>query len=432
MLDFSFKKFFAFQQLVAESEEQGGPKSKLSYLEDLIIEKGKRGALLFAEQIKQLVAQFKGLDTDQMINAKIDGSPGILFGSDPREQFNGQFFVGINRSISNSKNPKAVHNEAEIDEMIANESLRIVLKDLLNSLKEVFGNSDKIYQGDVLFSNPSQKTRETIKGETYLTFTPNLLTYAVPVDSKSELFNRINNARVGVIIHDKCLGKTDASDQQIILQSLDKDYSEIIQRSKQTGSVFLESSRYNNVVFDVKNKDFDVINSNVEKVTLLASKLSDNFDQDWISNPLLKKFHVYIAHQVKRDDGGIFEMSKQKTSPNFDDMIEGFQNTTIQEYKSAAKRESVGIWFSDNKKNISTLLEMFYYVRQISDVVLDILYKLESKIGKSFVKLPDGSYQLSRGEGFVLFHGDNHAKLVDRLDFTRSAKLYSKYNTPEQ
>ncbi len=432
MLNVSFHKFFKFQKLVNEAEEQGGPKSKLSYLEDLIIEKGKEGASLFAEQIKELVARFKGLDTNQAINAKIDGSPGILFGADPREQFKGQFFVGINRSISHSKNPKAVHNEAEIDEMIANESLRVVLKDLLNRLKPVFGNSDKIYQGDVLFSNSSQKTNQKIKGKTYLTFTPNLLTYAVPIDSTSELFNRINNASVGVILHDKSIGSTDSNNQQIILNSLDKDYSEIIQRSKQTGSVFLESSRYDNIIFDINDKDFNLIELKVQNVTRLASQIPDNFNQDWISNPLVKKFHVYVAHQVKRDDGGIFEMSKQNTLPDFNQFIEDFKRNVLQEYKSTSKQESVSIWLTDNMKYVSTLLEMFYYVRQVSDVILDILYKLDSKVGKSFVKLPDGSYQVSRGEGFVLFHGDNHAKLVDRLDFTRSAKLYSKYNTTQQ
>lgn len=431
MLNVSFQNFFNFQKLVAESEEQGGPKSKLSYLEDLIIEKGKEGASLFAEQIKQLVARFKGLDTDQAINAKIDGSPGILFGADPREQFKGQFFIGINRSISHSKNPKAVHSEAEINEMIANEGLRIVLKDLLNSLKPVFGNSDKIYQGDVLFSNSSQKIREKIKGQTYLTFTPNLLTYAVPINSSSELFNRINKANVGIILHDKSTGSTDSNNQQIILRSLDKDYSEIIQKSKQAGTVFLESSRYDDIIFDVNDKDFNFIGLQVQKVARLASQISDNFNQDWISNPLIKKFHVYVAHQVKREDGGIFEMSKQKTLPDFNQFIEDFKTNVVQEYKSASKQESVSIWLSDNKENVSNLLEMFYCVRQVSDTVLDILYKLDSKVGKSFVQLPDGSYQISRGEGFVLFHGDNHAKLVDRLDFTRSAKLYSKYNTTE-
>ena len=431
MLNVSFQDFFNFQKLLAESEEQGGPKSKLSYLEDLIIEKGKEGASLFEQQIRQLVARFKGLDTDQAINAKIDGSPGILFGADPREQFKGQFFIGINRSISHSKNPKAVHSEAEINEMIANEGLRIVLKDLLTNLKPVFSNSDKIYQGDVLFSNSSQKIKEKIKGQTYLTFTPNLLTYAVPINSSSELFNRINKANVGIILHDKSTGSTDSNNQQIILRSLDKDYSEIIQKSKQTGTVFLESSRYDDIIFDVNDEDFSFIERQVQKVIRLASQIPDNFNQDWISNPLIKKFHVYVAHQVKREDGGIFEMSKQKTLPDFNQFIEDFKTNVVQEYKSASKQESVSIWLSDNKKNVSNLLEMFYCVRQVSDIVLDILYKLDSKVGKSFVKLPDGSYQISRGEGFVLFHGDNHAKLVDRLDFTRSAKLYSKYNTTE-
>lgn len=432
MLNVSFQKFYAFQNLIAEAEEQGGPKAKLSYLEDLIIEKGKEGVNLFAEQIKQLVARFKGLETDQIINAKIDGSPGILFGSDPREQFKGLFFVGINRGIVNAKNPKAVHSEEEIDKIVENESLRVVLKDLLNNLKLVFGNSDKIYQGDVLFSNSSQKIKEKIKGQEYLTFTPNLLTYAITIDSKSELFNRINNAKVGVILHDKCIGKTDPTNQQIILQTVGKDYSEIIQNSKQTGNVFLEGSRYDDIIFDVKNKDFKFIENSVQQITSLASKISDNFNQEWISSPLLKKFHVFIAHQVKREDGGIFEMSKQKASPNFQQIIQEFQNKLLEEYKSASKKESVSLWLTNNKENMSNLLQVFYFVRQVSDTILNILYELESKVGKSFVKLPDGSYQLSRGEGFVLFHGDNHAKLVDRLDFTRSAKLYSKYNIPQE
>lgn len=432
MLGFNFKDFFNYQLLVTEAEEQGGPKSKLSYLEDLIIEKGKDGAGLFVEQIQQLIARFKGLDTDQMINAKIDGSPGILFGSDPRKPFRGQFFIGINRAIVNAKTPKAVHSEEEIDSMIANPDLRVVLKELLNNLKVVFGNSDKIYQGDVLFTNSSEKVREKIKGQEYLTFKPNLLTYAVPIDPRSELYNRINNARVGVILHDKCIGKTDLTNQQINLQSVGKDYSEIIQNSKQTGNVFIEGSRYDNVAFDVKDRDFDFLEKSIQRITAIASTISDEFNNQWTTSPLLNKLHVFIAHQVKRDDGGIFELSKQKASLDFNQVIEDFQNALLEGYKSASAKEAAKTWIFNNKKDLSSLLQMFYIVRQVSDMILDILYKLESKVGKSFVKLPDGSYKVSRGEGFVLFHGNNHAKLVDRLDFTRSSKLYSKYNTPQQ
>jgi hypothetical protein len=431
MLDVSFRNFFAFQNLIIESEDQG-PKAKLSYLEDLVIERGKDGVPLFIEQIKQLVARFKGLDTDQMINAKIDGSPGILFGADPRPSYSGKFFVGINRSIVNAKIPKAVHDEQDLQELIQNDSLKTVLMDLLVNLKPIFGNSDKIYQGDVLFTNPSQKTEQKIEREKYLTFTPNLLTYAVPIDSKSELYSRINRAKVGVILHDKCIGKTDSSGQQIILQSVDKNYSEIIQNSKQIGNVFIEGSRYDDVVFDISDKEFSFIDQNIEKVKAVSEKIPDLFNSEWINNPLLKKFHTYVSHHVKREDGGIFEMSKQKTIPNFGELIEEFKNIVTQEYKSATKKESVDLWLTNNKQNMANLLALFFYIRNVSDTVLDVLYKMESKVGKSFVKLPDGSFKPSRGEGFVLFHGNNHAKLVDRLDFTRSAKLYSKYNTPEQ
>jgi len=53
------------------------------------------------------------------------------------------------------------------------------------------------------------------------------------------------------------------------------------------------------------------------------------------------------------------------------------------------------------------------------NLLLQALTALESKVGKTFIENPDGSYTPTKDEGFVLFVGTNHVKLVDRLEFTK-------------
>jgi hypothetical protein len=79
MLDFSFKHVYEFNTLLEQKAESEGPKAKLTYAEDLIIEKGKEGVKYFNEQIIELIKNFQGLETEQMVNSKVDGSPIILF-----------------------------------------------------------------------------------------------------------------------------------------------------------------------------------------------------------------------------------------------------------------------------------------------------------------------------------------------------------------
>ena len=55
----------------------------------------------------------------------------------------------------------------------------------------------------------------------------------------------------------------------------------------------------------------------------------------------------------------------------------------------------------------------------IKYIILNVLSSLDSKIGRTFVQLPDGTLVKTKDEGYVLFVGTNHVKIVDRLDFTK-------------
>ena len=55
------------------------------------------------------------------------------------------------------------------------------------------------YHGDVLFTEKDKK-QEVIEGQTYITFTPNTITYAIN-SKNADLFNKVARSKFGIAIH---------------------------------------------------------------------------------------------------------------------------------------------------------------------------------------------------------------------------------------
>jgi hypothetical protein len=92
-----------------------------------------------------------------------------------------------------------------------------------------------ILQGDFLFSKSDLKSA-TIDGENMITFTPNTITYAVPVDS--DIGKRILRARMGIVFHTSYSGKT--------MKSLIAGFGTVSGKSG-ISSVFLADAAYKDV-----------------------------------------------------------------------------------------------------------------------------------------------------------------------------------------
>ena len=115
-----------------------------------------------------------------------------------------RFFVGT-KSVFNKFNPKVCYTETDIDlyyfapddQQLANK-LKICLKYL-----PTLGIRGMV-QGDLLFTNDTQYAN--LDGERYITFTPNAITYAVPVDSLKGI--SITEAELGIVFHTVYLGDT--------------------------------------------------------------------------------------------------------------------------------------------------------------------------------------------------------------------------------
>ena len=168
----------------------------LEHLEDDIINRGAVGgenAVNFLKAVRNMLA---GSGKGTNMTVKWDGAPAIICGINPE---NGKFFVGT-KSVFN-KTPKINYTSRDIARNhsgVVADKLRVCLANLSRL------NIKGILQGDLLFTNDLKAIN--IDGEKMVSFTPNTITYAVPISS--DLGRRIIKAKMGIVFHTQYNGKT--------------------------------------------------------------------------------------------------------------------------------------------------------------------------------------------------------------------------------
>jgi len=405
-------------------------KTHLSHIEDLAIENGREGFNNFLQHIDEINNKIKGLETNQEINAKIDGSPMILFGIDPRKQFKSQFFISLKGGLSQT-NPKIMHTDKEVDLYYGQTpGLKDKLKNLLKHLKAAYDNSGKIYQADTLFALPSDKKKVTIGGEDFIVFKPNVIVYAVPIDPKSPLSQRIQRAAIGIIVHESFKGKETANGIQ--LHSTGRNVQSLIDASQKTPT-FIEGSNFNTLSVNISDDLLRTVNAEVGKAKLHINNIDEPFDQEYKTNPILGILKIFLNKQVDIAPRGIFGAAAHGTEFMADKFVDELKQFTAQRYhkEQETKKTAVGkqkvesrlnevlSFLEKNKSNFIDLIVATYHMARAKNLLLKALSSLQSKVGKTFIENPDGSFTPTKDEGFVLFVGTNHVKLVDRLEFTK-------------
>ena len=433
----TFKQYY---NLLIEKKVNPGVKLHLSHLEDLVIEQGKEGYTAFAEHIVELKNYIYGLDSETVVNLKVDGAPALYFGMDPRPDFQGQFFVASKSGFN--KTPKLNHTPEEVKQNHGHApGLAQKLVQALNSLKPVYEEigASRIYQGDIIFTDDLKK-QESIDNQPHITFQPQLIKYAVPVDDKSELYNRVNKANFGIAIHDSFKGVTDDG-TNIRFTASNKNVLDLVEASKKHG-VFIESSTYNQkqVNLDLPRQTKVELDTLMSKAQGHMNEVSETFNSAYVNNnKFMGIVQRFLNDEVKKAEStknNIYtlafrgsEFNESVFSKRFQSFLKkNFDKETIDKgergiMNAKERMKDYKIMFEDD--NFQHFVTSTHYMIRIKNLVLSLFNQLESqiaktggKIGKAFIPQSDGSFALSRGEGFVLFVGDNQVKIVDRLDFS--------------
>ena len=162
----------------------------LEHIEDEMLNHGVDGCTASVSAMKEMLKMLGKKPSSGYMQTKWDGAPSVVCGKHP---ITGRFFVGT-KSVFN-KEPKLCHFNDDVDVYYSGD-LATKLKTALQYFKPL--GITGVIQGDLLFTEKDKKT-VTVNNENLITFTPNTITYGVPVNS--DMGKKISTAKIGVVFH---------------------------------------------------------------------------------------------------------------------------------------------------------------------------------------------------------------------------------------
>ena len=237
----------------------------MTHIEDLVIYGGVNGTRQAINALRELRDMLKG-QHDGTVSVKWDGAPAIFAGIDPSD---GKFFVA-KKGIFN-KNPKVYKSAADIDADTSGD-LASKLKDALKYLPEL--GITGVVQGDFLFG-PGDLSTTKIKGESYLTFHPNTIVYAVPANSPEAKI--IRSAKIGIVWHTTYTGNT--------FESMKASYGVDVSRFKQSRNVWSQDAMLRDLTkATMSKKETEEVNEYLSEAGKLFNQIAGSTLRELESN----------------------------------------------------------------------------------------------------------------------------------------------------
>jgi hypothetical protein len=382
----------------------------MTHVEDLVFDggvDGTRKAINFLRDLRDMLA---GNATNKITaTVKWDGAPAIFAGIDPTD---GKFFVA-KKGVFN-KNPKVYKTPAEIDADTQGD-LAAKLKVALAEFKKL-GIKSGVYQGDLMFTDDKQTV--TIDGVKYVTFHPNTIVYAIPLNTP--LAAQILKAKIGVVWHTTYTGAS--------FEQMKASFGQtIVNKMNKVPSVWMDDANYKDysgtaTFTAAETTQLTNILSNAGKVfqsipakTLNAIK--DNEELNMAVNTY-NNTKVRQGLQVTNTHAhvvGLFNYIHDKYQAEIDKL-----KTEKGKAGKEEKRKQVLKFFTDHDQ--AEIIKIFDLVNLLTAAKQMIVNKMnEAGHISTFLRTPNG-YKVTGVEGFVAIDhlSGGAVKIVDRMEFSKS------------
>ena len=389
----------------------------LEHLEDEILNNGvvgTRGAINFLQSLRDMLAGNSKSSVN--VTVKWDGAPAIFAGINPE---NGQFFVGT-KGVFN-KNAKINYTIDDIDRNHPGTGLNQKLKVALTELSKL--GIKNVLQGDMLFTQEDIE-KKTIDGKQYVTFQPNTIVYAVPMESSS----RILSSTMGIVFHTTYSGKT--------MEDMSASFTVNLRGLDKNAGVWFSDANYKDTsgTINFNKKETDAIT----KILSQAGKTFRTLDsgvltmiaEDEELKILVKTYNntkVRAGEKItntRMHTKGLIEYIYDKKKKEVD-KVKRPQNKAVKQQNM----DRLMKYFRSNSTQMVRIFDMQNLLVQAKDM---IIRKLEKSKGvmDTFVRTEKG-YRVTQPEGFVAIDKVGKAvKLVDRLEFAHqnftAAKAWDK------
>ena len=388
-----------FSEFISEQKN-----THMTHIEDKVIYGGVNGTRQAILALRSLRDMLKG-EKDGSLSLKWDGAPAIFAGIDPRD---GAFFVA-KKGIFN-KTPKVYKTAADVDADTSGD-LAVKLKQALQHLPKL--GIKGVIQGDFLFG-PGDIRTQKIKGETYVTFHPNTLLYALP--AKSPGAKAIKQAKIGIVWHTTYTGKS--------FETMRASYGVNVAKLNTTRAVWSQDATLRDLTAaTMSKKDTEEVNGYLSQAGVLFNQISGTTLRQLEKNDTLSKLIETFNNTYVRK-GEIIRDTSRHTN-NLIRWIKERYGRERMARKSARGQEAVDkrlneilqFFSAENKKSLTKMFDLQKVIVLAKLKLINTLNKL-SKFD-TFVKTKNG-YHVTGQEGYVAIDrlGGDAVKIVDRMEFS--------------
>ena len=380
----------------------------LEHLEDDILNNGSDGGKTSIAFLKSLGSMLSQGDKkrDMKVTTNWDGAPAVICGIRPET---GSFFVG-NKSVFNKEFAKVCSSPEGVDRHYPESGLNPILKSCLKNISKL--GIKGVIQGDLLFTEGT-KSVSTIGGKRCVTFTPNTITYAIPLDT--DLGKRVHDANLGIVFHTTYSGDS--------LAEMSASFGCDVSPYQGHKDVAVFSSDFNDASGSANFSSPELVKfkstvNQAEGSLRQASKFLDVMKgtDKFAFNTVFKQFfNTYIR-------GGRSIPSTNKVVSDFAVYYTAILDKEINSKKSEkGKQKWIDVkdnglkFIASNQRSIYMTVASY---KNLTAAKLMIIRKLESVKGiGTFLKDGNG-YKVTAPEGFVAIKSGTALKLVDRLEFS--------------
>ena len=270
-----------------------------------------------------------------------------------------------------------------------------------------------VIQGDFLFGPGDVKTKK-IKGESYVTFHPNTIIYALP--SKSDGAKAVKSAKIGIVWHTTYKGNT--------FESMRASYGVDVSKLQSTRTVWSQDAMLRDLTnITMSKKETEIVNEYLSQAGFIFNKIAGSTLRQLESNQelarLVEQFNNSYVRQgqvigdTNRHVSALIRWIKDRYSKEI-----AKRKTDKGKAAQQQKLDTILSFFSET--NRTSLKYMFDLQKVIVLAKLRLINSL-NKLGNvsTFVKTRKG-YKVTGAEGYVAIDkiGGDAVKIVDRMEFS--------------
>lgn len=388
-----------FSTFIAEQKN-----THMTHVEDKVIYGGVKGARDAIMALRSLRDMLQGSHAGSA-SVKWDGAPAVFAGIDPTD---GKFFVA-KKGIFN-KNPKVYKTPAEVDADTSGD-LAAKLKQALQYLPEL--GIKGVVQGDFLYSKADLKT-EKIEGNTYVTFHPNTIVYAVP--DNTPMSKEIKASQMGIVWHTTYKGAS--------FESMKASYGVDVSKFKKSKNVWSQDAMLRDMTsMTMSKEDTEEVNKYLSEAGKIFNQISGSTLRELEKNrdlaQLIEQFNNSFVRQgqmitnTQAHVAGLIRFIQNK----FKGEIDKLKSQKGKDRKLQQMQEFMKFFSTSNKNNLKKVFDLQKVIVLAKLKIINILSKL-SKV-KTFLKTKNG-FRTTDQEGYVAIDklGGDAVKIVDRMEFS--------------